>query len=78
VAVTFGRTCPDGFLPAYSVEDEAEAYDLILATCEYRPGVPHGHYVAPDLVAEQTLDNLAKFAWRLHKAYQRMKADDSG
>ena len=78
--VTYGRKCPKGFLPAASVETEAEAEELLSRTCELvttgkerRPA-----YIARELEQEQTLLNLYTFGARLEAEYQKMLAEEDG
>lgn len=54
----------------YSVETEEEAKKLVGLVCPRGLG---GDYVAPDLVEDQTLENLAKFSHRLDRGYKLMK-----
>lgn len=55
----------------YSVDTDEEAHQLIVACCEYNRGEPKG-YIARELAQEQTIENLDKFADRLHTMYQRL------
>jgi hypothetical protein len=59
-------TIPKGALGVFSVDTEEEARSLIVLTC---PTNLKGEYVAPELVEEQTLGNLTKFARRLQRGY---------
>jgi hypothetical protein len=68
--VRFGRTVEDGFLPVYSVDTEEEAIQLLTAAC---PTNVQGDYLAPELVEEQTIDNLFAFGRRLEKMHKQMK-----
>lgn len=70
-----GLTCPAGHLPVYSAATEREARVLVAAVC---PLSATGHYVAPELAEEQTIENLARFSWRLHAAAERMRAKRAG
>jgi hypothetical protein len=61
-------------LPAASVETEADAVELISRCCEFvitgpdlRPG-----WLAPELEAKQTIENLYTFGARLEAEYQKM------
>lgn len=65
----FGPKCEDGFLPVFSTNTEEEARRLIVLTCK---GGPDGNYYAPDLLGEQTLDNLAAFSDRLQRGWDFM------
>ena len=56
-------TVPNGSLPVFSCDTEEEAASLITLAC---PINLKGESVAPELVEEQTLENLAKFSDRLH------------
>ena len=63
VIVGYGRgPIPEGALPVFSVETEKEATSLLALTC---PINQDGDYVAEELAMEQSLDNLAAFAYRL-------------
>lgn len=66
----YGRTVADGSLPVYSVADEKEAKDLLVLAC---PTNSNGEFVAPELVEEQTLENLERFSDRLHLAHGMLK-----
>lgn len=68
--VNFGQSCPNGCLPVYSVADEEEAQDLITLAC---PTNFYGEHIAPELVEEQTLENLEKFSDRLDRAHAHLK-----
>lgn len=63
----FGRSVPSGFLPVYSVETEACAKKLLIATC---PRNMKDDFVARELVEEQTLDNLYAFGERLAEVHE--------
>ena len=67
--VSFGRSCPHGSLPVFSVADEKEAQDLIVLAC---PTNAAGQYVAEELAQEQTLENLAAFGERLEKLHDEV------
>ena len=56
-----GLTCPPGMLPVYSVGGMDEAKMIRTLACELGYG---GEYVAPELVAEQSLENLDQFGER--------------
>lgn len=62
----YGRTVPKGFLPVFSVDTEDEAKKLLVLTC---PRNAEMDFFARELVAEQTLDNLATFSDRLQKSH---------
>ena len=68
--VRYGRTCPEGFLPVYSVDTEEEARRLIAATCKMGWD---GKYYAPELAEEQTLETLLAFGDRLHEVQMALK-----
>jgi hypothetical protein len=70
VVVRYGRCLEDGFLPVFSVADEEEARDLLIATC---PTNAHGEFVARELVEEQTLENLQAFSDKLAKVHAILK-----
>jgi hypothetical protein len=76
VVVTYGRgSCPRGYLPAYSVNTDEEAKELIARVCEQvwiREDGGRFGWVAQELFEEQTLENLDAFGRRLDAAYQRM------
>ena len=67
--VKYGRTCPEGFLPVFSVNTEDEAKKLLILVC---PRNENGEFVAPELAREQTLDNLWAFGDKLERAYGMM------
>lgn len=62
----FGRSCPKGFLPVFSVDTEAEAKELILLCC---PKDAAGNFYARELTVEQNIENLAAFGDKLSKGY---------
>lgn len=62
----FGRSVPDGFLPVFRVPTEKDAKNLLVLAC---PRNLDGEFVAPDLVVEQTLENLEAFSLRLQRAW---------
>ena len=66
---------PNGRLAVYSVDTEEEAERLLEAACElvFIRGENTTGYIAKELEAEQTLDNLRKFGERLELAHQRMR-----
>lgn len=68
----YGRSVPidDGFLPAFSVNTEAEARQLLTLTC---PTNRDGDFVAPELAREQTLENLDAFGDRLERGWRIMQ-----
>lgn len=68
----YGRTPEPGFLPIYSVDTEEEAHDLLLLACGRNQ---YGEFIAKELAAEQTLENLYAFGARLEKAHERLKAN---
>lgn len=59
-------TVPEGSLPVYSVGTEDEAQRLLVLAC---PVGYDGQFVAPELAAEQTLENLEAFSDRLDRAH---------
>lgn len=70
--VSYGRgPIPNGTLPIFSVDTEEEAQALIVLTC---PTNLHGEYIAPELVRDQTLENLYAFGDRLRAGYALMKS----
>lgn len=62
---------PKGSLPVFSVNTEEEAETLLAWTC---PLGYDGQYRAPELVEDQTLENLDRVSDRLAIAYDRMTA----
>lgn len=62
----FGPKCEPGFLPVFSVADEAEARGLLLRACDTNI---RGEYVARELVHEQSLPNLYAFGDRLREIH---------
>lgn len=67
----YGRSVPDGFLPVFSVDTEAEAEQLIIATC---PRDAAGTHYARELAQEQTLENLQAFSDHLAETYERIQS----
>lgn len=63
---------PDGRLPVHSVDTREQAKALIVATCKLAWD-RSGEYIAEDLAAEQTLENLERFALRLQEREKLMK-----
>lgn len=72
--VRHGRGVPDGFLPIYSVDTDEEAERLLVLAC---PTNAAGEFVAPELVEEQTLDNLRLFGRRLARAEALIRERDA-
>ena len=70
--VTYGRMCPDGYLPVYSVNTEEDARLLIATACAMAKD-GSGSY-APELAAMQTLETLSAFGDRLHGIQQDLEA----
>ncbi len=70
VIVRYGRKVPVGYLPAFSVDTEQEALDLLVFTCSTNVS---GDFIAKELVRERTLDSLDEFSKRLADAYAVMK-----
>jgi len=68
--VGYGRSCPSGRLPVFSVDTEQEAIALLTLAC---PTNMNGEFIAPELAYEQTLENLDKFSDRLEKCHQVIK-----
>lgn len=62
MVVDYGVTVPEGRLPVFSVDTEEEAEALLIAACQTDPS---GQYIAKELYAEQTLENLNTFSSRL-------------
>ncbi len=74
--MTYGRRCPKGSLPIFSVETEEEAEALISRCCEQvwiGPEHTELAWLAQELETEQTLENLYAFGKRLAAEYARMK-----
>lgn len=65
--VGFGRVVPEGHLPVFSVDHEAEAKMLIVATCSLDLS---GNYFARELAQKQTLENLKAFGDRIATVHQ--------
>jgi len=74
VQVTFGRRCPEGFLPVFSVDTEAEARALLVATC---PRGPDGEFYSRELAHDRTLETLELFSQKLAAVYDRMREAQS-
>jgi hypothetical protein len=71
VIVGFGRgPIPEGHLPAFSVNTEAEARALLTLTC---PRNINGDFVAPELARAQTLENLQRFSDRLQRGWELLQ-----
>lgn len=68
--VGFGAKLPDGALPVISVADAEEAQSLITLACQTNV---HGDPIAPELVEEQTLENLEAFSARVDGVHDTMK-----
>jgi hypothetical protein len=68
--VRYGRSVDKGFLPIYSVDTEEEARELLVAAC---PTNMNGEFIAPELVRQQTLENLYSFGSRLEKMHGHIK-----
>jgi hypothetical protein len=68
--VRFGPKLPKGFLPVYSVADEEEARQLLIASC---PRNYQNEFVAEELAATQDLERLQAFSDKLHKNHERLK-----
>jgi len=66
--VRFGTKCPDGFLPAFSVNTVEEAKRLLIMAC---PTNIDGDFIAPELAEEQTLERLYAFGDRLATLYEK-------
>lgn len=66
MVVGYGRSLPKGCLPVFSVDTEEEARRLLVLAC---PTNTEGQFIAPEVAAEQTLDNLALFSDRLKRAW---------
>ena len=68
----YGRRAPGkGWLPVFSVGTDAEAARLLALAC---PRNYQGEYVAHELAAMQTLDNLDAFGRRLEELHDRYLA----
>lgn len=66
----YGPVIPKGSLPVYSVDTEEEAKRLVTLAC---PISIEGQYYAPELVDEQTIENLFRFGERLNTMHERMR-----
>ena len=67
----FGRgPIPDGRLPVFSTNTEAEAKMLLVMCCHLDY---FGHYYARELLEDQTLENLQRFSDRLQRGWELMK-----
>ena len=64
----FGRSVPEGWLPAFSVGSEREASFLLTLAC---PTNIDGEFVAVELGIDQTIDNLLAFGERLKRAHEK-------
>lgn len=64
----YGRSVEDGFLPVMSVDTEAEAKSLLTLACQTNY---EGEYIARELVADQTMENLSAFGQRLDDLYHQ-------
>lgn len=72
MVVGYGVSVPEGHLPVFSVDTEAEAKSLIVLACETNG---RGEYIAKELVMKQTLDNLQAFSDRLDKTWRWLKGN---
>lgn len=71
----YGRgPIPDGYLPVFSVENEAMAKSLLVAACSLGPD--HKYY-SRELAASQDIDTLMAFSDKLAKTYELIKAHDA-
>lgn len=61
---------PEGFLLVYSVDTEEEAQSLVVGACKM--GLD-GECYAPELMHEQTLENLYAFSAKIHRVHQRLQ-----
>jgi hypothetical protein len=69
--VRYGRgAAPDGMLPIYSVDSEAEAKALLVVAC---PTNLRGEFIARELAEHQTLENLWAFGERLERTHKWMQ-----
>lgn len=66
----FGSKLPDGHLPVFSTNTEAEAQSLLVLCC---PRDAEGHLYARELAEDQTLENLQKFSDRLQRGWELMQ-----
>lgn len=73
MVVTYGRKCPEGFLPVFSVDSEQEAIDLLTLTC---PKNAMGQWFSRELAMNQSLETLDSFSDTLHEAYELMKLEN--
>ena len=70
MVVGYGVTVPASSLPVYSVDTEEEARNLITLACQTNYA---GQYIARELVAEQTLENLVAFGERLARTHEILR-----
>ena len=78
MTVTYGRTCPPGHLPIFSVDTEEEARSLLILTCSRNHA---SEFIARELVNddgsipenEERLERFYGFGDRLRAAYAHMK-----
>ena len=68
----YGRTLEDGFLPVFSVGSEEEARRLLTMAC---PLSNDGEFLAPELVADQTIKNLDSFSQRLEELHKMIPSE---
>lgn len=68
----YGRTPPEGFLPVFSVDTEAQAKKLLIGACSRDE---EGNYYSPLLARGQTLENLQTFSDRLLMIYEHIFGD---
>lgn len=73
-----GQTCPEGFLPVYSVDDEKTARLLVVMAC---PRGTDGEYYARELFDEmgepyeglERIEAFNEFGWRLKELHERLE-----
>ncbi len=73
--VGYGVTVPRGSLPVFSCDTPEQAEALITLAC---PKAINGEHYAPELVVEQTLDNLYAFSTRLEELWDEHLAEEKG
>ena len=56
----------DGFMPVMSTDTAEEARALVILACQTNSD---GEYVARELIADQTIENLESFGERLERIY---------
>jgi hypothetical protein len=63
-------TVPEGSLQVFSVDTEEQARKLLVAACQTNL---RGEFIASELAAEQTIENLDAFSARLADTAEKIK-----